>query len=147
MKIESNHCKFSNGPASEKLNIGQANGTISVTANRGSGSSSDECILVFRWADENNFWMLDYNKALNNVKLTKKVAGTNTDVATSGAVTMNTNTDYTMSVVLSGSSITGKFTGMTDLTATDSWNSTATYAGLALFSTATVYFDDFTVTN
>ncbi|WP_027344306.1 cellulose-binding protein [Hamadaea tsunoensis] len=80
----------------------------------------------------------------NTVELKKLVSGSSTTLATA-SVTFTTNSSYTLSLTVSGSTISGNVNGGTALTATDTQFS-AGQVGVATFN-ASARFDDVVVTD
>ena len=118
-------------------NTGQADGTFSLRFTTVNNSG-----MLFRFQDTGNYWMIGVNAGV--YKLYKNVAGGFTTVGTSAVVPVAGDL---ISVVLSGSSITGKVNGVTvaALTTTDTFLQTATSYGAWVggSSAQTALFDNF----
>ncbi len=126
------------------LDSSHADGTLSVVVNI---SVATEVYLVFRYTDLSNWWALSWNGTDNSVHCYKVTAGMATEPFGSTTKTFATATNYTLQVVLNGSSIATTIDGGSSLSGTDSFQSTATKHGI-LGGTVTLasVFDDWTMT-
>jgi lysophospholipase L1-like esterase len=119
------------------VNTGSADGTVQLRFNTVSNSG-----MMFRFQDVSNYWMIGVNAGV--YKLYKNVAGTFTVVGTSAVVPAAGDL---VSVVLSGSSITGKINGVAvaALTTSDTFLQSATIQGAWVGGSAaqTALFDNF----
>lgn len=89
--------------------------------------------LVFRYQDNNNFWMAVVNATgTGSLILFKMVAGAFTQVGEYIIPGFTNTTDYTVEAICSGSSIDIELDSVSRLTTTDSFLSTATRSGLRL---------------
>ncbi len=98
---------------------------------------------AFRASDQSNFWIVDTGATLT-VNLYKSVGGAFTLVAGGGASGAEGSTEN-FTVEMKGSVISVRKNGVTQVTATDSFNSTATKHGLQTNSNFNVRFDNFSV--
>ncbi len=82
--------------------------------------------LAFRVQDKNNFWMaLIYDAAGGSISLYQVVSGS-LNLASSVSLTFSVGTPYTIAAVLSGTSITIKVNGTTQITFTSGTGGTTT---------------------
>lgn len=110
-----------------------ADGTVQVNMDQSTGGQ--KCGIVFRVQDDSNYWSLRVDG------LYKTSAGVTTQVAA-----LSLTGSGTIAVEMNGSSITAKWNGVTVASTTDSFLSTATGAGLGLFSNAPTHWNNFNVT-
>jgi hypothetical protein len=142
--IASNRVQAFNAGSTEGLlyiDAAHADGRVKVTH-----PTASDMGAAFRIVDKDNFWMLWTGGSVAGTayKLMKMVAGTYTTVAT-GTGAGNQAGDV-MEVVFSGSTITGYVNGVQVVTATDSFQSTATKVGIRASTASgatTVTADDF----
>lgn len=78
-----------------------------------------------------------------DIKLFKTVAGTSTQIGNTYTFTPSAGTTYNLKISLSGSSLTVYKDGSSVITATDTFNQTATRAGFRNFNDTTSTFDNF----
>lgn len=106
------------------IDAGAPDVTAGVTISTYSGV--DNVRLVFRFSDNSNYWILSGNAA-SAWDLYKRVGGAFTLVGSGGAAVASGDV---LSVSLSGASIVATVNGITVVTATDAFNSTATRYGI-----------------
>ena len=139
--IVSNKAKFSSGTNAVALaDTGVMDGTFEVTIVAGTGTI--DAALVFR-ADSNgsNFWFAQlYSSTSPGLRLAK-TGGSSTGEVLDGTLAITAGTSYTITVILSGASVTVKVNGTTRITYTMSGADlaafTGTYAGLRMASSDT----------
>lgn len=104
----------------------------------------DDCGLSARLSDGSNFLMVRAKGTVTSFDLFKCVGGSFTSLGTFSATPANGDI---IKISMSGSSLTVFINGVSRITATDAFNSTATKHGLWGFSLpTTVRFDDFSAT-
>ncbi len=118
------------------VETGLANGTFEVR-NFNTGFSG----ITFRGTDANNYLQFLVNGT--STFLFKREAGSDGSVASGSSVSVDTTLGNVMKVVTSGSTINCYWDGVLVLTVSNSFNATATRAGMVSFATAAV-LDDFT---
>jgi predicted outer membrane repeat protein len=143
-EIQSNRAQNSGGAiASTYCDSAAADGTITSIVRR---SGAVDCALAFRITDANNYWLADL-QAAGAFKLFNKAAGSYNEIATT-AVTFTDATDYTIKVILNGTSIKAYVNDANELTTTSAVRQTETKHGLWKAGAGGAgIFDDFTVTN
>lgn len=143
--VDGNTAAFISGGTSNNrtalVNAGVSDCTVSVTLAVASGADNPR--LVFRATDEANHWLLSGN-AFGGYDLFKKIAGAFTAIGAGGAPV---TTGDVLSVVLSGNSIDCFVNGASIITASDSYNASATKHGIGC-NTGDIdnRWDTFTVT-
>jgi hypothetical protein len=125
------------------VDAGVADCTVSATVQVVNGVA--EAGLTFRWQDASNYWYVTGYAGDGKSYLYKVTGGTAAQI-TSGGSGVSNGVDFTLSVVLSGSSITVNVNGSLAYTQTDSAFSTATVHGLKNNSSHSNQWDDFTIT-
>ena len=124
---------------------GNADSTVEATYNANGTLESSTNGIMFRYSDNDNYWSPLVRASDGVVRLFKRVAGTFTVVDTYTIVGFSTTTDYVCKAVFTGSTISILIDGTERLTATDSFNSSATLHGLRYGSANDKSFDDLTV--
>lgn len=99
-----------------------ANGSFQCVM-RMAGSANRDGRVFFRYTDANNHYMVVMASATSTVKLFKRVSGTYTELA-SASQTASANTDYTVRVNFSGTSIAVLVDGVSKISTTDATYST-----------------------
>jgi predicted outer membrane repeat protein len=143
-EIQSNRAQNSGGAiASTYCDSAAADGTITSIVRR---SGAVDCALAFRITDANNYWLADL-QAAGAFKLFNKAAGSYNEIATT-AVTFTDATDYTIKVILNGTSIKVYVDDANELSTTSAVRQTETKHGLWKAGAGGAgIFDDFTVTD
>lgn len=101
--------------------------------------------IVFRYVDNNNYWRyIDLGSDDGSVRVTRRVAGVNTDLWDSGPTAAVVPFD--IKVVLDGDDIEVWLDGVSQTTITDSAHNTATEHGL-FYSGGNPHIDDFSITS
>lgn len=98
--------------------------------------------VVVRYSDNDNLWLVHILEQNNVIQLYRRETGA-WNLVDSAAVTINASTAYRVQVVTSGTSITGTVDGANTVSATSSFNQSATKVGVRAGTTAT--FDNFIV--
>lgn len=121
------------------MDVGKADVSIRCIVNTpGAGYSG----VIFRLTDANNFWAALINAGTDNLYLFEYASGfTQRGIA---SVAINTDTDYTIDVVCTGTSISVKLDSANEITYTSSANQTATKHGIRGDDVARL-FDNFQV--
>ncbi len=121
---------------------GAADVTLScvVTAN----GATAEAGVIFREQDTNNFWAVSGYAGDGHIYLYHKIAGSLT-TPNNAAASITNGVAFTLSVVLSGTSIVVKKDGAAVITITDSTFQTATKFGIRNWSANANTWDDFLV--
>lgn len=99
--------------------------------------------ITFRYTDTSNFWNLGVASS-SSVTLMKKIAGTNTTIATLSGLTIAAGD--TLKVTVSGNTITGYYNGTQVGQTTSTDLASSTKLGMASYWQNTVLFDNFLVT-
>jgi hypothetical protein len=89
-------------------------------------ASGKEAGLICRLSDSSNYWDIRLSTTLLDIR--KKVAGVITTLA-STAVSLAAGTSHTLNISASGSTVTANVDGSNPISATDSFNGTATLHG------------------
>ena len=125
--------------ASGKLETGNTQETHLATINSVSGAdvvcSADvvgvggnhQIGLIFRHSGPNDFWLYRISTSNSVTQLYKFVSGSATLV--SSGLAISSNTTYNLKVITSGNSIQTYLDGVSDISTSDSFNSTATTLG------------------
>jgi hypothetical protein len=114
------------------VETGIANMQVSVDAYNNATYTRKRTGLVARFSDTNNFWFLcQANSDASQLFLVKVVAGVETTVSTINASPATTWTTLTLN--MNGNTITVKTDANTVYTGSDSFNASATKAGLAKY--------------
>jgi hypothetical protein len=113
---------------------GNANAEISVTV-----AASGAAGIAFRWSSSNNYWRA-FNSGTSTF-LEKRVAGSNSSVGSAAGAAVGD----VLRVVCNGSSIEVFRNGVSIISTTDSFNSTAQNHGLYINGNTTARLDDFSV--
>lgn len=123
---------------------GTANGTVSLEVNRQTNNKLFG--LVFRYTDENNYWYALLDNQNSKFLLVERVADVHTQ---RGEVAFTTNTDtwYTITAILSGSSITVQVNGANTINYSSTANQSATKHGIWSAGSGVALFDNFKVIN
>lgn len=130
------------GNALSTIDSGIADATVQVTMTAVAANSTTGG-MVFRYVDNSNYWRyIDLGSADGSVRVTKRVAGVNTDVWDSGPTAAVV--PFILKVVLDGDDIEVFLDGVSQTTITDSFNNTATKHGL-FSSGGTPKMDDFSI--
>ncbi len=133
---------FDSGETKDTLECGSADGDIQVTI----VTFGDQIGLVGRLSDVDNFlWLRAYSGA--GYDLFKKVANSNTNL---GSYSTTPADGDVVLLSMSGNSLIVKINGVTRITATDSFNNTATKHGLfasGAYLAGTARLDNFSFTD
>ncbi len=153
--IQSNKARQTGGSgvclASYESNVADVtiSATLQVTTYGLSGSH--DFGLIGRYVDSSNYWLLVADSGPGVLLLQEVTSGSFTtrasaSMGTAGLPFLTLATNYTMTLVVTGSSITGTL-GATSLNYTSSAHATATKHGLIAYAPygGTYTFDDFTV--
>ncbi|MBI3803116.1 MAG: PKD domain-containing protein [Nitrospirae bacterium] len=109
-------------------------------------AAGNECGLMARWFDANNFYYLQLNPALGSIALFKKSNGVYTRLGMAGRI-LTYNTFYRLLLVVKGTAISAYFDGegTPAITAVDRTLSTGSFSGIRSHTNAskTTYFDNF----
>jgi hypothetical protein len=157
--ISSNMGYFSNTPGTDShayIETGKSDCVISAKITTDSGSDSDKGI-IFRRVDGDNYFFLHLDTAVDQLKLSRCLAGVRSDIGSTAGPAATLNNNLYIRVFLSGSSIqcglsvNGKFNLGRHIETTDTNLTTATKHGLYNHSGnqgAFNYFeiDDFPIT-
>lgn len=117
------------GPQWLAIETASSDANATVTATIRSSSDDGTVGVVFRYVDNDNFWMAVAHFNANNVQLFKRESGSFSSVESGGTIGP-ANTDYVISVELDGDDITVKLDTVTVITRTDSFNNTADRHGV-----------------
>jgi hypothetical protein len=112
---------FADFGAADGTAIGIVNNTTALAGHYGG--------LLFRQYDADNYWVTDIDFNAGSLRLYKRVAGSATVVDTA-SVSVSLNTEHEVKVLFSGNDITVYLDGVAKITATDSFNASATTHGL-----------------
>lgn len=148
-QIFSNRLRATSAAAPERAVCTQpsnADDFVESTFNANGSSTTDTTGLVFRFSDDDNYWAVLVRGSDGLVRLFKKVSGSFTEVDSFSIVSFDANTDYIFKASFSGSAISVEVDAVEQMTATDSFNSTATLHGLRIGNT-THSMDSLTVPN
>lgn len=137
--------QYASGGITEKLavagNAGWTNYSVESKVKLLSGSNAG---ILARYVDANNFYYLKIDSSNDNIQLSKRVNGTFALLAET-ALTINTNTVYTLKLSVDGANLTGYVDGIQKITASDS---TFSAGKIGTRGTSTTYIlDDIVVTD
>jgi hypothetical protein len=101
--------------------------------------------LLARYTDASNY--IFARIGTTDIKLFKVVAGTSTQLGSTFTMTPTSGATYNLKLTLSGSNISVFKDGNSIISTTDTFNQTATKAGLRNFNDTTSTFDNFQITS
>lgn len=130
----------SGGPDKAVIDIGVTNYTVQALVPVMSNYTNG---ITFRYVDTSNFWNLGLSSS-TTVTLMKKIAGTNTTIATLSGITATVGD--VLKVTVSGNTITAYYNGTQVGQTTSSDLASATTVGMAMYWSSSVVFDNFMVT-
>lgn len=127
--------------------VSTADYTVQSIINCGTGNIGGICGRRIDYgANDSNYYRADIRNAANTLRLYKKVGATLTQLAQSGALTINDSTDYTLKLHMEGTTIKAFLDAAEILSVTDSDLSAAGDGGLVYGGTDTlIRWDDFTI--
>lgn len=129
----------SSGRVTAVINVGVADMRV-IAKIENATLSGDNPALIFRYVDDSNYWYLSLDVANSITRLTKRVAGTTTNLANGSAIVAGA--DY--EVRCNGDSIKAYANGLLIAEGTDSALNTATRAGFhELNGSSPVRFSNF----
>jgi hypothetical protein len=131
------------GKVTYQADAGRSDVTVQATVNL--AGASNECGLVFRYQDANNFWALSGYAGDGKLYLYEVNGGTTTQRA-AGSAGVTSGVDFVLKVVLSGTGITAYKDGTQVLTYTSASFQAATRHGLRSWQ-VTNKWDDFQVSS
>ena len=106
-----------------------ADGNTVATINL-EGTASNTTGVVFRYSNNDNFWMAVINGLSGQLVLFDRTAGTFTNRGSYTIPSFSASTDYVINAIYSGTSIDIELDSVSRITLTDSFNQTETLAGL-----------------
>lgn len=130
----------SSGPDKAVIDVGITSYTVQATMPAVGNYTTG---ITFRYTDTSNFWNLGVASS-SSVTLMKKIAGTNTTIATLSGLTIAAGD--TLKVTVSGNTITGYYNGTQVGQTTSTDLSASTKVGMASYWQNAVIFDNFLVT-
>jgi len=100
---------------------------------------------VWRYIDENNYYVARANPLENNFRVYKVVKGNRIELASADRIDIKTNKWYTLKIIMKGNKIECFFNGKPELSVTDNTFTAPGKVGLWTKSDAQTYFDDIKV--
>lgn len=146
------------GEYQSNQHFGTADYTVSAVFRQLTVETANAFRLIGRRVDSSNYYFLEYSLATTDVKLWKRVAGSNTQIGSSYSWSPSTVTDYTWGLVMNGNEISVTLGGATVIgpvtdTGVDPADTTFQSVGIYLTSSAGFnasngwHIDDLTVTD
>lgn len=129
--IMSDHGRCTSGASGGLAGIvagdaGQANGLITSTIRL---AATDVGGMIFRYTDNNNFWLLRVDRFSGALDIYTRIAGAYT-LRAHGVIAMSAGVWYPFSTELDGDDVSCSFDGGAPITFTSTFNNTATRHGL-----------------
>lgn len=121
----------------------EADGTISLVFNNNNDTAGTTGVL-FRYTDNNNYWMAVIRGSQSDAILFKSVGGSLSNVGSFNLGTPPANTSFLIEVVLAGDAIQVNVDSTPAISRTDAFNNTATLHGVRMGSSGH-RVDDLTV--
>lgn len=93
--------------------FGTSSYTVNASMRQSTAETTNNFRIMGRYVDANNYYFLEYSLATTDIKLWKRVAGTNTQLGSSYSWSPALNTTYALELVINADQISVKLDGAT----------------------------------